>query len=350
MVGSRSATWGGAASRPGVRRYSRLTSDNSLAPGRGAAGSVGRVTDQRRGTWYAVAAYGLWGLLPLYLLALAPAGPLEILTHRIIWSFLLLVGVLAVLRQGRGRAVWPRAVWRRPRVLGGLTLAALLIATNWIVYIYGATTARVVEVSLGYFINPLVSVLLGVAILRERLRPGQWTALGVGAVAVGVLTADYGRLPWLALVLAFSFGLYGLIKKLVGAPAVEGMTIETAVLFLPAAAYLGWAELSGRAAFGQVSAVNTGLLVGCGVITAVPLLLFAGAANRVSLTVLGITQYLAPTLQLLIGVLVLREPMPPARLIGFGLVWAALVVFTVDAVAHARRSARLSDLHPPVPA
>lgn len=295
------------------------------------------MVDQRRGTLFAVAAYGLWGLLPLYLVLLRPAGAIEILSHRVVWSFLLLIGVLAVMRRWR----WLRAAPRRPKVLLGLTAAAMLIAANWGTYIYGVSTQRVVEVSLGYFVNPLISVLLGVVILRERLRPWQWVAVGVGTVAVVVLSIDYGRPPWLALVLAFSFGGYGLIKKLVGAPAVEGMTIETAVLFIPATAFLVWSEINGHAVFahavsGHVPVLTSVLLVGCGVVTAVPLLLFAGAANRVPLTVLGICQYIAPTLQLLIGVLVMGEPMPPARLAGFGLVWAALLVFTVDAVRHNR--------------
>lgn len=288
------------------------------------------MSDQRLGTWYAVGAYGLWGLLPLYLAALRPAGPIEILAHRVVWSFLLLIIVLAILRRWR----WLRAA--RPRTIGGLALAAVLIGTNWGTYIFGAITGRVVEVALGYFINPLVSVLLGVVILSERLRPWQWAAVGVGTVAVAVLTVDYGRPPWLALILAFSFGAYGLIKKLVGAPAVEGMTIETAVLFIPATGYLVWSVAGGHAAFGHTSTLTSLLLVGCGVITTVPLLLFAGAANRVSLTVLGLTQYLAPTLQLLIGVLVFHEPMPPVRLAGFVLVWTALAIFTYDALRRTR--------------
>lgn len=302
------------------------------------------MVDQRRGTLFAVAAYGLWGLLPLYLVLLRPAGAIEILSHRVVWSFLLLVGVLAAMRRWQ----WLRAAWRRPRVLLGLTAAAMLIASNWGTYIYGVSTERVVEVSLGYFVNPLISVLLGVVILRERLRGWQWAAVGVGTVAVVVLSVDYGRPPWLALVLAFSFGGYGLIKKLVGAPAVEGMTIETAVLFIPATAFLVWSEIDGRAVFahavsGHVPVLTSVLLVGCGVVTAVPLLLFAGAANRVPLTVLGICQYIAPTLQLLIGVLVLGEPMPPVRLAGFGLVWTALLIFTVDAVRHTRGQRLLAE-------
>lgn len=297
------------------------------------------MVDQRRGTLFAVTAYGLWGLLPLYLVLLRPAGAIEILSHRVVWSFLLLVGVLTMMRRWRGL----RGALRQPKVVLGLAVAAMLIATNWGVYIYGVSSARVVEVSLGYFVNPLISVLLGVVILREGLRPWQWTAVGVGTVAVVVLSIDYGRPPWLALVLAFSFGGYGLIKKLVGAPAVEGMTIETAVLFIPATAYLIWIETSGHAVFTHGSGLTSVLLAGCGVVTAVPLLLFAGAANRVPLRILGICQYIAPTLQLLIGVLVLGEPMPPTRLAGFGLVWAALLVFTVDAVRHTRGRRHLAD-------
>jgi chloramphenicol-sensitive protein RarD len=302
--------------------------------GRPSASNLAKMTDQRRGTLYAICAYGLWGLLPLYLLLLRPAGSLEVLGHRMVWSLVLLLGLLAVLR----RWSWLRAGLRRPRVLGGLAAAAVLVAVNWGTYIYGVNAGRVVEVSLGYFINPLVSVLLGVLILRERLRPGQWMAVGVGTAAVAVLAVNYGRMPWLAITVAVSFGLYGLVKKFVGAPAVEGMTIETGIQFLPAVVFLGWLEASGGAAFGTVSIANTLLLIGCGVITAVPLLLFAGAANRVSLTVLGMCQYLAPSLQFLIGVLLLHEPMPGLRLVGFGLVWLALVIFTLDAVRHNRRT------------
>jgi chloramphenicol-sensitive protein RarD len=272
--------------------------------------------------------------MPLYLHLLKPAQPLEILAHRMVWSFVLLVGGLAVLRRWQ----WLRRAKDRPRTIAGLALAALLISTNWGFYIYGVAIEHVVEVSLGYYINPLVSVVLGVVILRERLRPGQWAAVAVGAVAVAVLTISYGRPPWIAAILALSFGLYGLVKKLVGAPAAEGMTIETGVLLVPALGFLTWSELTHRMVFGHVPALTTALLVGTGVVTAVPLLLFAGAANRVPLAVLGITQYLTPTLQLLTGVLIFGEPMPPARLAGFGLVWFALAIFTVEAWRHGRRA------------
>jgi chloramphenicol-sensitive protein RarD len=217
-----------------------------------------------------------------------------------------------------------------------VTLAAALIGVNWGTYIYGVNTDRVVETALGYFINPLVSVLLGVAVLRERLRPAQWVALAIGGLAVAVLTVDYGRLPYIALTLAVTFGSYGLVKKQLALPAAEGLFVESAVLAIPALVYLGWLVAGSSSAFGQVSAGHTALLVLAGVATAVPLLLFAGAANRIPLSGLGILQYTAPILQLGCGVLIFHEPMPPARLAGFALVWLALIVFTLDGLRNAR--------------
>jgi len=302
------------------------------------------VADERRGLAYGLGAYVLWGLFPLYWPLLEPAGAGEILAHRIVWSLVFLAGVLAVQRQWS----WLRELAARPGALVRLTLAAALIAVNWGTYIYGVNTERVVETSLGYFINPLVSVALGVLVLGERLRRWQWVALGIGAVAVVVLTADYGRPPWIALVLACSFGVYGLLKKTVGVPAVQGLAVESAVLVLPALAFVvlqqvGTAavvDVAGPAAFGSAGAGHALLLAGSGVATAVPLLLFAGAANRIPLSTIGVLQYLAPTLQFAIGVLLYGEPMPAARLAGFALVWVALVVFTLDGVAHHRRAGR----------
>jgi chloramphenicol-sensitive protein RarD len=213
-----------------------------------------------------------------------------------------------------------------------------VISVNWGLYIYGVNSDHVVETSLGYFINPLVTVLLGVLVLRERLRPAQWVALGIGAVAVAVLTVDYGRLPWIALSLAASFGTYGLIKKSLALPAAEGLFVESAFLAAPAVAYLGWLAAQHRSTFGHVSAGHTALLVLAGAVTAIPLLLFAGAANRIPLSALGLLQYLTPVLQLGCGVLVYHEPMPPGRLAGFALVWTALVVFTWDGIRNARRA------------
>ncbi|WP_319459745.1 EamA family transporter RarD [Micromonospora sp. RTP1Z1] len=297
----------------------------------------------RLGYLYGLGAYLLWGFFPIYLKLLRPAGPVEILAHRIVWSVAFVALLLAAMRN----VGFLRALLRRPRALAGIAAAAALIAVNWGTYIYGVNSDRVVETALGYFINPLVVVLLGVFVLRERLRPAQWAALGVGALAVAVLTVDYGRPPYLALTLAFSFAGYGFVKKRLGLPAAEGLFVESAVLALPALAYLGWLGRRGDATFGHVSAGHTALLVLAGAATAIPLLLFAGAANRLPLSGLGMLQYLAPILQLGCGVLIFHEPMPPARLAGFALVWVALIVFTVDALRNAHRSRANS--RPPTP-
>ncbi|MET8198314.1 EamA family transporter RarD [Micromonospora taraxaci] len=292
------------------------------------------MTPLRLGYLYGLGAYLLWGFFPLYLKLLRPAGPLEILAHRVVWSVVFVALLLGALRN----VGFLRALLRRPWAMAGMVAAAALIAVNWGTYIYGVNSGRVVETALGYFINPLVVVLLGVTVLRERLRPAQWVALGIGASAVVVLTVDYGRLPWLALTLAFSFAGYGLVKKRLGLPPAEGLFVESAVLALPALGYLAWLTARADSTFGHVSAGHTALLVLAGAATAIPLLMFAGAANRLPLSSLGMVQYLAPILQLGCGVLIFHEPMPPARLAGFGLVWLALIVFTTDAVRTSRRS------------
>ncbi|MET8364079.1 EamA family transporter RarD [Micromonospora sp. NPDC049580] len=302
------------------------------------------MTPLRLGYLYGIGAYLLWGFFPLYFKLLRPTGPLEILAHRIVWSVLFVALLLGALRN----IGFLRALLRRRRTVAGIVAASALIAINWGIYIYGVSSNRVVETALGYFINPLVVVLLGVTVLRERLRPAQWVALGIGASAVAVLAVDYGRLPWLALSLAFSFAGYGLIKKQLGLPAAEGLFVESAVLALPALGYLAWLNRHGGLTFGHVSAGHTALLVLAGAATAIPLLLFAGAANRLPLTGLGMIQYLAPILQLACGVLIFHEPMPPARLAGFALVWLALVVFTADAIRQARQ-ARQSRSTPRLP-
>ncbi|MEU7756398.1 EamA family transporter RarD [Micromonospora sp. NPDC049101] len=294
------------------------------------------MTPLRLGYLYGFGAYLIWGFFPLYLRLLRPAGPLEILAHRIVWSVVFVALLLAALRN----VGFLRALLRRPWAVAGVVAAAALIAVNWGAYIYGVNSDRVVETALGYFINPLVVVLLGVTVLRERLRPAQWVALGIGASAVAVLTVDYGRLPWLALTLAFSFAGYGLVKKRLGLPPAEGLFVESAVLALPALGYLGWLTSRAESTFGHVSAGHTALLVLAGAATAIPLLLFAGATNRLPLSGLGMIQYLAPILQLGCGVLIFHEPMPPARLVGFALVWLALIVFTADAVGKARQNRR----------
>jgi chloramphenicol-sensitive protein RarD len=286
----------------------------------------------RRGYLSALSANVLWGVFPLYFHALRPAGAVEVLAHRIVWSLVSVGLLLVVIKRWRRVA----GLVRNRRLLAGIAAAAVFIAVNWGVYIFAVNTDRVVEASLGYFISPLFVILLGVLALRERLRAAQWVALGVGTVAVLVLSADYGRLPWIALTLAGSFGCYSLIKKRLGLPAAEGLLLESGVLALPALGYLAWLALEGNSTFGTVSGGHTLMLVGSGLLTAVPLLLFAEAANRVPLSGLGMMQYLTPTLQLIIGVLLFSEPMPPARLAGFAIVWCALALFTWDAVRASR--------------
>lgn len=296
--------------------------------------------DERRlGTLAGLGAYALWGLFPLYFPLLEPAGGLEIVAHRVVWSLLFIGLLLTVVRRWSlvGAAVGDR------RTLLVLTGAAVLISGNWLVFVYGVNSGQVVETSLGYFINPLVSVLLGVVVFSERLRPLQWTAVGLAAVAVTLLTVDYGRPPWIALGLAVTFGLYGVMKKLVRVEAAPGLFLETAIVALPALVVLGALQGQGDGTFGTVGALHTVLLVLSGVATAVPLLLFAAAARRIPLSTVGLLQYLTPCMQLAIGVFVYGEPMPPVRLVGFVLVWAALAVFTGDSLRHARAGARRAD-------
>jgi chloramphenicol-sensitive protein RarD len=291
------------------------------------------VDERRVGVAAGLAAYVVWGLFPLYFPLLEPAGGLEIVAHRVVWS-LLFVGLLLGVRRG-----WPqvRAAIADRRTLLVLGAAAVLIVANWLVFVYGVNSGHVVETSLGYFITPLVSVLLGVAVFRERLRRLQWVAVGAAAVAVVVLTVDYGRPPWIALILACSFGTYGLIKKRAGVDGIQSFGFETAVLFVPAVAYLLFLGSTGEGTFTSEGPGHAALLALGGVFTAVPLMLFGAATFRIPLTTVGVLQYLAPTLQFLIGVAVYGEPMPASRLAGFALVWLALAIFTVDAVRGARR-------------
>lgn len=290
------------------------------------------MTEHRRGLIFGICAYGLWGLFPLYWPLLRPAGAVEILAHRIVWSLVVVVVLLAIRRSGTGLG----ELRRRPSVIWRLALAAVVLSVNWGVYIYGVNSAQVVETSLGYFINPLVTVVLAVVVLHERLRVTQWTAVGLAALGVVVLTADYGRPPYIALILAVSFGGYGLLKKTAAAGALAGLTVETTVLFLPALGYLVVIATSGTSTFGH-GVGHSALLTGAGVVTAVPLLFFGAAATRIPLTTVGLLQYLTPIMQLAIGVLVRHEPMPPARLAGFVLVWLALVVLSADGLRSHRQ-------------
>ncbi|MBO2451427.1 EamA family transporter RarD [Actinomadura barringtoniae] len=280
---------------------------------------------------FGVAAYVLWGLFPLYWPLLKPAGALEILAHRIMWS---LVAVGVILGATRNWA-WIRTLGLRK--LGLLALAAVVITINWGTYIYAVNSGHTIEAALGYFINPLISVIFGVLIFRERLRIWQWLAVALGTSAVVLLTADYGRLPWIALTLAFSFGTYGLLKKFADMPSAESLAVETAVLFLPALGFATALEFQGNAAFAHHGTGHAVLLAGAGIVTALPLMLFNAAAVRLPMSAIGMLQYLAPVLQFLIGLLVQHEDMPPSRWAGFLLVWAALIVLTTDGLRSGRR-------------
>jgi chloramphenicol-sensitive protein RarD len=300
---------------------------------------VGDEREQRLGILYGLGAYAMWGVFPLYWPLMKPASAGEILAHRITWS-LLVVGLLLLRRGGLG---FVRELDRRRLALA--TAASLLIGINWMTYIWAVNSAHVVESALGYFINPIVTVLFGVLLLRERLRRSQWIAVGLSGAAVTLLTLNYGRPPWVALTLAFSFGLYGLVKKRAGLGALPSLAIETGVLAPLALLYLlflhGGTFVSGGAA-------HAALLASAGIATTIPLLCFGAAANRIPLSILGLLQYVSPTLQFLCGVVVQHEPMEPSRWAGFALVWAGLLVFAADGFLEWRR-ARLAAPAQPVP-
>jgi chloramphenicol-sensitive protein RarD len=285
-----------------------------------------------RGILYAVGAYAIWGLLPIYWKWLSAVPALQLVSHRIAWSFLFLVGVIGL--SGRGKAL-VQAV-KQPGVMGFYLVASALVAVNWLTYVWAVNSGFIVESSLGYFINPLFSVALGVVILRERLRLGQWFSIVVASLGVLYLTFVYGALPWIALVLAFTFGSYGLVKKMGPLGSTDGLALETALLSIPALVYLAHAENNNQGAFLHLGMLENGLLIGAGLMTTVPLLLFAAAARRIPLSLMGMIQYIAPTLQFLIGVLVYKEPLSGSRLVGFILVWMALVIFAIEGVINQR--------------
>src|SRR4051794_180725 len=283
-----------------------------------------------------ITAYSLWGLFPLYFPLLEPAGGVEIVAHRVLWS-LVFVGLLLTVRRHWWQVRALATDRRRLLVLAG---AALLIAVNWLVFVYGVNSGQVVETSLGYFVTPLVRVLRGVVVSPEKLRRPRWVAVGIAGVAVPVLTVDYGPPPWIALALAASFGLYGVMKKLVRVEAAPGLFVETVLVAVPAVAVLAVLHASGDGTFANAGAGHALLLASSGIATAIPLLLFAAAARRIPLSTVGLLQYLTPLMQLAIGVFVYDEPMPPARLAGFVIVWIALAVFTADSLRHARTGSR----------
>lgn len=281
------------------------------------------------------AAYLLWGLFPLYFVLFARSGALEVVAHRAIWSLVFCLGLLAV----SGKLGELRAILGDRRVTLGLAVAGLLIATNWSAYVYGVATGRTLDAALGYFINPLAVAGLGVLVLRERLRPGQLAAMAFGVAAVIVLVVGYGQVPYIALTLALTFGLYSLVKKLVGrsvAPTA-GLAMETAAVLPFALGYLLFLGVAGQSSVDLLSGYGL-LVMSTGVVTAIPLLLFAEAARGVSMVTLAMLQYIAPVGQFLVGWLVFHEPMPAARWAGFALVWAAIGVFAADAVLVSRRA------------
>jgi chloramphenicol-sensitive protein RarD len=280
----------------------------------------------KKGILLGIGAYAFWGLFPIYWKLLHQVPALQLLGHRIGWSFLLLAIVVLLAKQWQSF----RQAALQPRVLRIYFVAAVLIAVNWLTYVWAVNAGYIVETSLGYFINPLLSVSLGVIVLRERLRPAQWIPVGSAAAGVIYLTLVYGRLPWIALLLAFSFGFYGLVKKTAPLGSLYGLTLETGILFLPALAYLLFSEFNGAGAFLHDTPLTNSLLVGAGVVTTIPLLMFASAARSIPLSVVGILQYIAPTLQFILGVFVYKEPFDHTHLIGFGIVWIALIIFWVE--------------------
>ncbi|HEX6926126.1 MAG TPA: EamA family transporter RarD [Longimicrobiaceae bacterium] len=294
------------------------------------------MNDGKRGMLFATGAYLAWGLLPVYWKSLQQVPADEILAHRMTWS----LGFVAILLAARGHWGWLRSVLGDRRVLLTFTASALLLSANWFLYIWAVNADHVVETSLGYFINPLVNVVLGMVFLRERLRPVQTVALLTAAAGVLYLTVNHGRLPWIALGLAFSFGLYGLLRKTATLSSLEGLALETLVLFLPALLYLLYLELEGRASFAHAGATTSLLLALAGAATAIPLLLFASGARLISMTVLGVLQYIAPTLQFLLGVFVYDEELTTERLIGFCFVWVALLIFAGEGIAHRQAALR----------
>ncbi|OEU85191.1 protein rarD [Streptomyces abyssalis] len=291
-------------------------------------------SDQRTGLLYGFAAYGLWGILPLYWHLLESTHPGEVLAHRMVWSLPTAVVLLTALR----RWSWIRPLLRQPKRLALVAVAAAAISVNWGLFIWSVSVGRVLESSLGYFINPLVSIAFGVLLLRERLRPAQWAAVGIGATAVAVLSIAYGQVPWLSITLALSFATYGLVKKRVLLDGMDGFSAESAVQFVPALGFLVYLWTTGEGSFTTEGTGHALLLAVSGIVTAIPLIFFGSAAVRLPLSTIGLLQYLAPALMFVLGLLAFKEEMPPERWTGFLLVWVALCVLTWDALRTRRRA------------
>lgn len=280
----------------------------------------------KKGILYGIGAYALWGFFPIYWKFLHAVPALQVIGHRIGWSFLVLIIFIFATKQWNDF----RVLAFKPKTVAIYAFAGVLLSINWLVYVWGVNAGFIVETSLGYFINPLLSVLLGVVFLRERLRPTQWLPVIIAAMGVIYLTVVYGRLPWIALTLALSFGFYGLVKKLAPLGSLYGLTLETGIVFPIALIYLTVVQVNGSGAFSHDGASVDLFLLGAGIVTTIPLLMFASAAKVIPLTMIGILQYIAPTLQFLIGVFIYKEPFDRSHLIGFGIIWVALIIFWVE--------------------
>jgi chloramphenicol-sensitive protein RarD len=285
-----------------------------------------------RAAWYVGLSYTIWGFFPIYWKALAGISSLQLICHRIVWSFLILAVMIA--RSRDFRAMWQAA--QSPRILIIYTVAGVAIAANWLLYVWAVGVNEIVQISLGYFINPLLSVVLGMVVFHERLRRLQWVSVALAAAGVVYLTVALDSVPWIALVLAASFGTYGLMKKLAPLGPVQGLTFETGILFIPASAYLMVEELAGRGAFLHAGPLRNMLMLGGGPITTLPLLMFAAGVRRIPLSLVGMLQYINPTLQFTIGVVLYKEPFTRVQLVGFGLVWSALALFAIEGYASRR--------------
>ena len=289
------------------------------------------MSKDKTGLLFGVSAYVLWGAFPLYWPLLEPASALEIVSHRAVWTLVFCIIILVITKSLRATL----ETLKRPKVASKLFLASILVSINWLVYIWSVNNGHVVEASLGYYINPLIMIAFGVILLKERMRTLQWVAVGIAALGVVVLTIDYGRIPWIALTLGFSWGSYGLVKKQLGLGAVEGLTIETLIVGLPYLLYLLYIGNKGTGQFGQSPGLTI-LLIGAGAVTAIPLLLFNGSTTRLPLTVIGLLQYITPTIMFSIGVWLRHEEMPTPRWIGFVIIWIALTTLAIDLVKSSR--------------
>ncbi|CAN2220436.1 RarD Predicted permeases [Candidatus Nanopelagicaceae bacterium] len=283
------------------------------------------------GLLFGVGSYVLWGLFPLYWPLLQPASPLEIVSHRAVWTLVFCLIVLALSKQLHSMI----AIVKKPKIMAGLFLTTILVSINWLTYIWATNNGHVVEAALGYYINPLIIIAFGVLLLREKMRPLQWLAVGIAAIGVAILTFDYGRLPWVAISLALSWGTYGLVKKKLDLGALDGLAIETLISLIPYVGYLIYLGNQGTGQFGQSPGLTI-LLISAGAVTAIPLLLFNGSTTRLPYSTIGLLQYITPTIQFSIGVWIRHEDMPAARWIGFVVIWLALIALAVDLVRSSR--------------